>query len=177
VSEDAFDVMGLPARFDLEGADIQRAYLSRAAAIHPDLATGHDEADVRSAILNRSKALLEDPERRANILLERLGGPGKSQDKSLPPGFLMGIMETREQIEEALASKDAGQREEWEAWAQEQRGEYQRRVAGFFEAAGQSRDPETLRAIRQELNAWRYIERLIEQLDPQYDPAHRDFAD
>jgi hypothetical protein len=89
----------------------------------------------------------------------------------------MGIMETREQIEEALASKDAAQREKWEAWAQEQRGEYQRRVTGFFEAAGQSRDSETLRAIRQELNAWRYIERLIEQLDPQYDPARRDFAD
>ena len=177
MSEDAFDVLGLPAQFDLDVADIRRAYLSRAAGAHPDLAEDQDEADIRSAVLNRSKSLLEDPERRANILLERLGGPGKGQDKSLPPGFLMSIMETREAIEQALASRDAAERTKWEAWAQGERAEYQRKVGGFFAACGTSRDPETLRAIRQELNAWRYIERLIEQLDPHYDPASRDFAD
>ena len=37
--------------------------------------------------------------------------------------------------------------------------------------------PEALREVRTRLNAWRYIERLIEQLDPDYDPARADFAD
>jgi molecular chaperone HscB len=177
VSEDAFDILGIPARFDVDANAIQRAYLSRAAAVHPDAAGDTEDAGVRSAALNRAKAILDDPERRANVLLERLGGPGKSQDKSLPPGFLMSIMETREAIEEALASKDSAQRQKWEGWAQEQRAEYQGRVAKLFGSLGDSRDPGTLQAIRQELNAWRYIERLIEQLDPHYDPARRDFAD
>jgi molecular chaperone HscB len=177
VHEDPFEILGLPARFDLDEGTLQRAYLARAAAIHPDLGADQGEGDVQTASLNRAKSMLADPERRANALLERVGGPGKGQDKSLPAGFLVSIMETREAVEEALSSKDAAQREKWEAWAQEQREEYQGRVSRLFDALSDSRDPATLRAIRQELNAWRYIERLIEQLDPHYDPARRDFAD
>jgi molecular chaperone HscB len=176
VSDDPFEVLGLAPRYDLDASAIQRAYLARAAAVHPDL-VADDEAQGGAAVLNKAKAMLVDPERRANALLTRLGGPGKSEDKSLPAGFLMSIMETREAVEEALASKDPAQRGRWEAWAQEQRGEYERRVVSLFAGVGDSRDPATLRAIRQELNAWRYIERLIEQLDPDYDPASRDFAD
>ena len=176
MAADVFDLLGVPARFDVDRAVIQRAYLSKAASAHPDIDSGED-ADIQSAALNRARAVLEDPERRAGALLERMGGPGKGEDKSLPPGFLMSIMETREEIEMALASRDAQECRRWEAWAQEQRGEYQARVGRLFEAAGDSRDAAALRAIRQELNAWRYIERLIEQLDPDYDPARRDFAD
>src|SRR5262245_27211412 len=117
----------------------------RAAAVHPDLAAD-EEAD-RAAGLNKARATLEDPERRAGALLARLGGPGKSEDKSLPAGFLMSIMETREAVEEALGSKDPSARARWEAWAQEQRGEHQRRVASLFAAVGDSRDAATLRAI------------------------------
>lgn len=177
VNEDAFDVLGLPARFDLDGARVERAYLARVAAVHPDLMAQGAEADPKLAVLNRAKGVLQDGEKRANALLERLGGPGKSQDKSLPPGFLIAILETREAIEEALASKNAEERSRWERWAEEQRDEYQRRVGGLFTALGDSRNAATLQAIRQELNAWRYIERLIEQLDPHYDPGSRDFAD
>lgn len=176
VNEDPFDALGLPPIYNVEGTAIQRAFLARAAAVHPDLVAG-DDSERAAAALNKARAILEDPEKRAEVLLTRLGGPGKSEDKSLPAGFLMSILETREAVEQALASKDPAQRTRWEAWAQEQRGEYQRRVASLFAALGDSRDASTLRAVRQELNAWRYIERLIEQLDPDYDPAHRDFAD
>lgn len=177
MTDDPFEVLGLPPKFDLDAAAVQRAYLAKAAGIHPDLAFGAEDADIQSAAINRAKAILADGERRANALLERLGGPGKSVDKSLPAGFLMDIMETREAIEAALATKDPGEREKWEAWAQGQREKYAERVGRLFDGLGDSRDPKTLRAIRQELNAWRYIERLIEQLDPQYDPARQDFAD
>jgi DnaJ-domain-containing protein 1 len=176
VTDDPFELLGLPARFDIKTKEIERAYLARAAAVHPDLAGGDDTPE-QSAALNRAKAVLQEPELRANALLTRLGGPGKSEDKSLPGGFLMGIMETREAIEEALARGSQEERAKWKAWAQEQRGEYEGRVGALFKTLGDSRDATTLRAIRQELNAWRYIERLIEQLDPHYDPGQRDFAD
>jgi molecular chaperone HscB len=177
VSDDPFEVLGLAARFDLEPQAVRRAFLARAAAVHPDHAAGEDSADEASAALNRAKAALENPERRANALLERLGGPGKREDRSLPAGFLMQIMETREEIEGALATRDPASRARWEAWAQEQRGEYGARVGKLFKDFEMSKDAATLRAIREELNAWRYIERLIEQLDPDYDPARRDLAD
>ena len=36
-------------------------------------------------------------------------------------------------------------------------------------------DPEVRLTIRRELNVWRYTERMIEQLDPGYDPNTADF--
>ena len=49
-------------------------------------------------------------------------------------------------------------------------------VNRLFDALGERPDAPALAAIRRELNAWRYIERLIEQLDPDYDPARADFG-
>lgn len=171
---DSFDMLGLPAVFDLDDSAIDRAYLARAATLHPDLAGEGDEVQARAAALNRARDELRDPERRAAALLQRLGGPGKSQDQSLPEGFLMEIMETRERIEEAMRARDPVQRATWTAWAQGQREQYVAAVAGLFRTA--AGDQTRLREIRRQLNAWRYIERLIEQLDPEYDPAKADWA-
>jgi molecular chaperone HscB len=167
--DDPFALLGLPRRFELDPGDLDRAYLARAAALHPDLAAADDDAARRSAELNHAKRILESPERRARAMLGLLGGPGK-EDRSLPPGFLREIMETREQIESARGRP--AERARWEAWAVDRRGEYESQVAALFLKAG---EPGVLAAIRTTLNAWRYIERLIEQLDPDYDPARADF--
>jgi molecular chaperone HscB len=174
---DPFDILGLPAAFALDGAEIDRAYLARSAALHPDLAAGDAEAPRKMAALNQAKRALEDPERRANVLLARLGGPAKEADRSLPPGFLMDMMETREAIEAAVRSGDPSQRRQWEGWAEDRRREAIMEVGSMFGGLGTPPAAEGLRAIRTRLNAWRYIERLIEQLDPDYDPARADFGD
>jgi curved DNA-binding protein CbpA len=90
--QDPFDALGLPASFDLDQGEIERAYFARSAAVHPDVAAGDDEAQRRMTILNQAKRTLDDPERRADALLIRLGGPPREQDRSLPPDFLMEIM-------------------------------------------------------------------------------------
>jgi curved DNA-binding protein CbpA len=169
VGEDPFDILGLPPAFDHAPAAIERAYLARAASVHPDLVGDDDEAAVRAAKLNRAKSVLLNPEQRANALLARLGGPSKAQDKSLPPGFLIEMMETREAIEAAIATGNPEERGQWDRWALEQRSEYVSHIGELF---GQvAKDPGKLAQIRQKLNAWRYIERLIEQLDPKYNPS------
>lgn len=170
---DLFDLLGLPPTFDLDSAELQRAYLSRSAAIHPDLAAGDAAAARRAAALNQAKRTLEDPERRANALLARLGGPSKEQDRSLPPGFLMEIMEVREEIESG--GRNEPKRAKWEAWAAQRREEHIRLISDLF--GRKPVDVAGLAAIRTQLNAWRYIERLIEQLDPDYDPARADSRD
>lgn len=168
MAADPFEVLGLSPRFDLDVREIERAYLRKAAVLHPDAAgDAHAEG---AADLNRARAALSNSERRAEVLLRRLGGPDKEHDKSLPTGFLMEILETREQVEETLAAGDEAGRARWRAWGLERRAEYEHRAGELFRAS-----PPALAEIRKTLNAWRYIERLLEQLDPDYDPAVKDF--
>lgn len=167
---DAFDTLGLPARFDLDPARIQRAFLQRTAGLHPDHGA-RPEDEAASASLNAARAVLDDPEQRAGALLSRLGGPSKEQDRSLPDGFLMEMMEVRERIE--AERKDPDARERWEDWGESRRRGHMERVKNLFaQATGpeggpplpQGPEASVLKAIRRELNAWRYIERMLEQL-------------
>jgi molecular chaperone HscB len=177
VTGDMFDILGVPARFDLDAGEIERAYLARSARLHPDVASGDSDAARGMAELNRARRVLGDAERRADALLVRLSGPRREEEKGLPAGFLMEMMEVREAVEAAIASGGAAERAKWEAWAEERRREAIAEVGGMFAAVGTepAEHREALRAIRVRLNAWRYIERLIEQLDPGYDPARADF--
>jgi hypothetical protein len=69
-------------------------------------------------------------------------------------------------LEGAAGSADESERKRWEAWAGERRSEHRSAVAALFARAELQSPPprEILTAIRTELNAWRYIERMIEQL-------------
>jgi curved DNA-binding protein CbpA len=174
---DAFDLLALAPSFDLDKADIQRAYLAAAALIHPDLAAGDDEAGRKMAALNGAARVLENPELRADLLVRRLGGPSADQERTLPGVFLAEMMSVREEIETSLLGADAAARADsrrtWEDWAGKRRREAIADVSGMFsslpaEAAARAT---ALRAIRIRLNQWRYIERLIEQLDPGFKPG------
>lgn len=169
---DAFDVLGLRVAFDLPLAEIEAAYLARAAGLHPDLAGGDEEAPRRMAALNEARRTLANPETRAAALLSRLGGKAAEADKSLPPGFLMEMMERREAMEAELAAADAGARAEaeaaWDAWGRSARREAADAVAELF-AQAQAMPEGAARAallgqVRTRLNAWRYVERLLEQV-------------
>lgn len=164
---DPFFLLGVPRTFDLSIDQVRGAHLALAASLHPDLAPGESEEETsrRSAELNLALHLLEDPERRANVLLELLGGPTKEQDRSLPPGFLMEMMETREAIESAVESADPAAIRTWHDWAEEQRAGHIRAISDLFRGLPASAKGEQLAPIRTRLNEWRYIERLREQLD------------
>jgi molecular chaperone HscB len=178
MSPDPFDVLGLPATFDLDRGQVERAYFAQSAVLHPDLASGDEEAQRRMAVINHARRVLEDPERRADALLLRLGGPSREQHKALPPAFLMEMMEIREAVEAAGAEADpearASQRRSWEAWAEAERQKAIGEVAGMFRALAEWPSEGQREEIRTRLNAWRYIERLIEQLDPGYNPGRAD---
>ena len=163
---DPFEILGLPPRFDIAPGELRAAHLSRSRELHPDVA-GMGSEDDDAAALNQAKRLLEDPETRAEVLLTRLGGPTKELDRSRPPAFLHEMLEIREQIGEAIDARSPDEIAKWEAWAQERRREHIGRVGEHFrklinEPTGP--DSSSLRAIRLELNMWRYVQRLIEQL-------------
>lgn len=171
---DPFEVLGLSRRFDIDVNAVQRAVLQRLARAHPDRQPGagtdpmvQARAEQESARLNQAKAILCDDEKRADTLVVLLGGPSKEDEKSLPDGFLMDMLETREQMEEALAADDRAQLDELKDWAEETRSAYISQTTELFTALSDGQEPaDTLRQIRIVLNAWRYIERMIEQIDP-----------
>jgi molecular chaperone HscB len=171
--DDPFALLGLPRRFDVDHAALQHAYLTRTAPLHPD--RHHDpieqaEAAEQVARLNAARAALVDDERRANVLLALLGGPAASDDKSLPDGFLVDMMEVRQDMQSALETGSPDDRRRFERWAEEQRAARLDAIRALFARAGDPPDPDGLRDIRVELNALRYIERMIEQLDPAHQP-------
>jgi DnaJ-domain-containing protein 1 len=172
-ASDPFKQLEVARGFELDPAGIDRAFLKRAAMAHPDV-SGLDVEDAArvQAELNDARATLIDPERRANVLLALLGGASKEQDKSLPAGFLVQMMETREEIEAAMT--DVARHSYWVQWAQEQRAHYMAKVGPLF-ARAIGGDAAVLPDIRRELNAWRYIERLVEQLEPGFDPGRTEF--
>ena len=169
-ASDPFAMLGLPRAFDIDRGALQAAYLRRSAALHPDRIADpieRDEAQRRAAALNDARAVLADDEQRANLLLSLLGGPAKEQDKSLPDGFLMDILEIRQEMETAIAGGEVAERERIERLANERRQQHIDAVRELFASIdnASSAPPATTRStIRRELNAWRYIERMIEQL-------------
>ena len=108
--------------------------------------------------------LILNDEARANLLLRKLGGPAPDQDRSLPPTFLMEILEVREDMESALDGGDPAERARVEAWAHSERTRLRDEVGALFARLAEG-DP-VGEDIRLQLNVWRYIERMIDQLDP-----------
>lgn len=161
---DPFAILGVPRRFDVDAAQVHRAYLMRSATLHPDLGEAPGPAGDDSAALNRAKAILDDPEQRADTLLILLGGPTREAERALPDGFLMEIMDTRERLDEALRTGDRAAAAAFEEWAFTQRAAHIAAARERFEQLSSPPAPAALRDIRRELNAWRYIERMLEQL-------------
>ena len=107
--QDAFSRLGLPRRFQLDAADLERRYLTHSRAVHPDYHASGPAADLAasldlSAAVNAAYTILRDPFTRAEHLLGLEGGPTAGEHKQTPPGFLAEMLELREQVEEARAA-------------------------------------------------------------------------
>jgi molecular chaperone HscB len=164
---DPFEKLGLPPRFDLDEADMHARFIHASSSTHPDRYSDpvrQAQAAERAAGVNQAYAVLKDPEKRADALLTRLGGPAKDQDKSLPPDLLMDMMETRERLEEAIASDDRAELDKLRGWAHDQREAHLKKIADLFADTRDGLPADTAKAIRLELNALRYIQRMLDQM-------------
>ncbi len=166
-----FELLGVPPRFDLDEQALHQAFLRATAEAHPDRATDSDEQmDLarRAAAINAAYEQLKEPARRAEALVRMHGGPTASDDKSLPDGLLMEMLEIREQMDQAQAEGDQAKLDELRAWAEGQRKTYLQRIGEALSEP--SPTAAQCAQARTQLNALRYIDRMIEQLDPNYDP-------
>lgn len=158
---DHFERLGLPRRFALNEAELERHYMARSRDVHPDHA-GDGELD-ESARLNEAYATLKDPWKRADYLVGLLQGPSAAAVTRPPLEFLEEMLDLRMAIAEAKG--DAGQcrildenlNRRRSSMLTELGGELDRLVAGPLGIA-------RLNGVREQLNAVKFINGLLRDL-------------
>ncbi len=169
---DHFECLGLPRRFSLDAGDLERAYLARSRAVHPDFHLSGPDAQLGASVeltagLNEAYTTLRDPFTRAEYLLLLEGGPVAGENRQMPSAFLAEMLEAREQVESARGNPAAITSLETEF--ARRYDELIRTVAGCFavlsdhpgESPGRS---EVLLRLRAHLNAAKYIRGLLRDL-------------
>jgi molecular chaperone HscB len=160
---DHFERLGLPRRFSLDTAALEREYLARSRALHPDYhqlkSTAEQAASVElTAALNEGYSTLKDPFRRAEFLLKLDGGPTASEMKEMPAAFLEEMLDLRMEIAEL--APDSPEAVAMEKRLVDRRNEMLNRVGELLEGSSPSRQIESRRL----LNATKYINNLIRDL-------------
>lgn len=164
-ADDPFELLGITPSFDIDLQSLKPRIRRRIASLHPDRFSDPvdvDRATRDSARLNAAWKLIEDEERRANLLLVRLGGSAPEEDRSLPPEFLQEMLTTRMELEEAIESSDSEEITRLRDWAVSMMNELRDRVRqGLFELEQGTGDAGS---VRLDLNVWRYIQRMSDEL-------------
>jgi molecular chaperone HscB len=166
-----FEIFGLKPAMVLDVQEEQRTLRKLGRLTHPDFfATQSGEmrsrAERASALVNAAHEILADDGRRADWLVRSLGGPDENTLREMPKPFLLEVLEWNERLEEARRSTEpiAAEIASLESSLREQRG-------AILESLGRALDPlpergsDNLRAARQELNALRYVDRALEEIE------------
>jgi molecular chaperone HscB len=165
---DAFGLLGLPARYDLDADTLEKAFFERSKELHPDRFATAPAAE-RVAALSRSRALndayqlLKKPASRAEFLLAR-EGVTIGDNERIDPALVMELLEEREVLAEA---RHAGKLAEVERL----QGAMKARRTAAFDAieALFAEQPPKLAEIKQQLILLRYVERYLEECDAALD--------
>ena len=163
---DAFGLLGLPARFDLDPRVIEQAFFERSKELHPDR-FAQAPASERVAALSRSRALndayqvLKKPVARAEYLLAR-AGMTIGDNERVEPELLMEILELREEHAEARVAKQMPRVQQLRDVMAARRDEAVRSLAPLFEQ-------HDLPATKKQLIVLRYLDRYLEECDAALD--------
>jgi molecular chaperone HscB len=111
-----FEVLGLAPSYFLEPAAVEERFKDLNRKLHPDRFAQKDARERRMSLewttaVNDAYRTLKDPLRRATYFLKTHGidvekETGKGAMQRLPPEFLEEVLEQREELETAKASKD-----------------------------------------------------------------------
>jgi len=180
---DAFEQLGLPARYDVEPAELERAFFERSKALHPDRFAAAPAAErvaalSRARALNDAYALLKRDASRAEYLLAR-EGVTIGDNERIDPELVMALLEEREQLAEARQRGDLGEVERMAAAMRARRREALAQVRALFgeanqagaeaERAGGEARAQLLARIKRQLMLLRYVERYLEECDAALD--------
>ncbi|HAI13863.1 MAG TPA: Fe-S protein assembly co-chaperone HscB [Phycisphaerales bacterium] len=164
-----FELLSVPMQFDVDAKALHRAFVQQSAANHPDrFLDPLDQADAadKSAAINKAYLILKNPFDRAAAMIALLADTPIADSKQLPAGLLMEMMEIREELEDAQASKNQAELHRLKQWANEQESQYLQTIAEALNEAATlpaSDRSDLLNKATEQLNALRYIQRMLEE--------------
>ncbi len=164
-----FELFGFEQSFALDIDELERRYLERSRVVHPDRFVTEQAARRVAALqesmqLNEAYETLRKPVPRAEYLLQQ-NGVTIGDNEQLEPGFLLRILEAREELAEARSSGDTAALARLEDEMTERRGEIVDGLADRWAEFEPTRDPAVLDAIKRELILLRYLDRYLEQFE------------
>lgn len=170
---DPFAELGLAPRYDVEPAELERAFFERSKALHPDRFAAAPAAERVAALskaraLNDAYALLKRDASRAEHLLAR-EGITIGDNERIDPELVMELLEEREALAEARQRGDLALVERMAGTMRARRREALGRVKALFAEGASTSRAEQLAQIKRQLILLRYVERYLEECDAALD--------
>jgi molecular chaperone HscB len=171
---DLFAVLGLPRRYDVAPSELERRFHERSRAVHPDRFARATPAERRASLerttrLNQAYRTLRDPWRRAEHLVELLGGAADGAGTEVPDAaFLEEQLEAREELAGARRRRDGGSIEALRRRAAEALAALERELARVL--AGVEPSEGALREARRLLRRVCYHQALLDEAERALDP-------
>lgn len=164
---DAFGLLGLEPRYDLDLDTLEKVYFERSKELHPDRFAQAPAAERvvalgRARALNDAYQLLRKPAARAEYLLSR-EGIVIGDNERIDPALVMELLEEREELAEARHAGKLDVVARLQAAMKARRKAALERIGTLFAAGGRS--GEHLSDIKQQLILLRYVERYLEECD------------
>lgn len=100
-----FDLFGFPERARIDNTRVQKKYIELQKKFHPDYFTQESETDrelaqEQSAHINKAFNIFRNRDKTLEYFLEQKGVISADEKYSLPPDFLMEMMELNEAVAE-----------------------------------------------------------------------------
>jgi len=165
---DPFAVLGLPRRFGIDLKDAEARHLELSKALHPDRYASSGAAERRMALsraveVNEAWRALRDPIKRAEAFLKLSGLEneiGETREPKPTGAFLMEVMEARERLDDAKASRDASA---VATVVNEAKAQFRETEAELARALDSADSIDLLRATIPVLGRLRYAARFLEE--------------
>jgi len=170
-----FELFGLPVAFDIDDKSLHRKYLSLTRSVHPDVAgqasqeKRHDALAISSE-MNRAYQTLRDPVLRAEYLLGISGEPANPDDRAVSADLLAQVMTIREEIEDARQAGDQVGLADLKQQVAAKQNACMDSIVSLSRSLAE-KNPDTYRALRQQINAIKYWNNLMDRLLPGGDAA------
>jgi len=168
---DHFEVMGLPHCFEIDSVELENRYQRLTLEMHPDFFGAAPEkqkllSEKSSVMLNAAYSYLREPASRARYLLSLFARGNSLQTDELPEGFLQEMFTLQESLDEMLESCDQSELFKMNEDLQNRYASIESNYAALFKKFKTSpENTEILQQLQTQLNAERYLRRLLDRIN------------
>ena len=168
---DHFKVMGLPHCFEIDSVELENRYQRLTLEMHPDFfgEASYEQkilSEKSSVMLNAAYNTLSEPVSRARYLLSLFPEGKKLQTDELPEGFLKEMFTLQESLDEMLESCDQSDLFKMNEDLQNRYASIESNYAALFKKLETSpENTEILQQLQTQLNAERYLRRLLDRIN------------